>query len=238
MVVHAAFGTRVLLLALLSNLAFGCNRSKSEAPPAGNTAAASVAPAAAEPQKADMKEPAKAGFPACLVGKWKSTKATLQVDQVRGEGGENVKLEIEGSGKSAIDFSEMADIHANTPAFKFDFRYSGKATATLIADSETLTSADADWSGLRVTATANIPGIGKMPLVQDTPVSQLAALGKGVADSLGIDSAAPPNAPPAPQGIDASPVLSKSSFTCADGVLKITSKQAAGATWEFAKQPG
>jgi hypothetical protein len=237
-VVYAAFGTRALGFALLSTLAFGCNRSKSEAPPAADTAVASAASAASMPQKYEMKERAKAGFPVCLVGKWKSTKATLQVDQVRGEGGENVKLEIEGTGRSTIDFAEMADIHANTPAFKFDFRYSGKATATLTSDGETITSSDADWSGLRVTATANIPGIGKMPLVQDTPVSQLAALGKGVADSLGVDSADPPNAPPTPQGIDASPVLSSSSFTCTDGVLKITSKQAAGATWEFAKQPG
>lgn len=237
MVVHAAFGARALVLSLLSTLAFGCNRSKSEAPPAAS-AAPPAAPAAVEPQKYEMKERAKVGFPACLVGKWKSTKATLHVDQVRGEGGENVKLEIEGTGKSTIDFAEMADIHATTPAFKFDFKYSGKATATLVPDGETLTSRDADWSGLRVTATANIPGIGKMPLVQDTPVSQLAALGTGAADSLGIDSAAPPNAPPAPQGIDASPVLSNSGFTCSDGVLKITSKQAAGATWEFAKQPG
>jgi hypothetical protein len=234
MVVYAAFGTRAFGLALLSTLAFGCNRSKSGAPPAADTAVAS----AAVPEKYAMKERATAGFPACLIGKWKSTKATLQVDQVRGEGGENVKLEIDGTGRSTIDFGEMADIHAATPAFKFDFRYSGKATATLIPDHETITSKDADWSGLRVTATANIPGIGKMPLVQDTPVSQLAALGKGVADSLGVDSADPPNAPPTPQGIDASPVLSSSSFTCADGVLKITSKQAAGATWEFAKQPG
>jgi hypothetical protein len=234
MVVYAAFGTRALGLALLSSLALGCNRSKSEAPPAAETAVAS----AAVPEKYAMKERATVGFPACLIGKWKSTKATLQVDQVRGEGGENVKLEIDGTGRSAIDFGEMADIHATTPAFKFDFRYSGKATATLIPDNETITSKDADWSGLRVTAIANIPGIGKMPLVQDTPVSQLAALGKGVADSLGVDSADPPNAPPTPQGIDASPVLSTSSFTCAAGVLKITSKQAAGATWEFAKQPG
>lgn len=235
MVVHAAFGSRAVFFALLSSLAFGCNRAKNEAPPAATAAAA---PAASEPQSPETKKGANAGFPACLVGKWKSTKATLQVDQVRGEGGENVKLEIEGTGRSTIDFAEMADIHANTPAFKFDFRYSGKATATLTSDGETITSSDADWSGLRVTATANIPGIGKMPLVQDTPVSQLAALGKGVADSLGVDSAEPPNAPPTPQGIDASPVLSSSSFTCTDGVLKITSKQAAGATWEFAKQPG
>lgn len=235
MVVHAAFGTRAVFLALLSSLAFGCNRAKNEATPA---ATAAVAPAAPEPRKYEMKERSKAGFPACLVGKWKSSKATLHVDQVRGEGGADVKLEIEGTGKSTIDFSEMADIHANTPAFKFDFKYSGKATATLLADSETITSSDADWSGLRVTATANIPGVGKMPLVEDKPVSQLAALGKGVADSLGIDSAEPPEAPPPPQGIDASPVLSSSSYTCSDGVLKITSKQAAGATWEFAKQPG
>ena len=87
MVVYAAFGTRALGLALLSTLAFGCNRSKSEAPPAADTAAAA---AASVPQKYEMKERAKGGFPVCLVGKWKSTKATLQVDQVRGEGGENV----------------------------------------------------------------------------------------------------------------------------------------------------
>ncbi len=237
MVVHAAFGTRAVFFALLSALAVGCNRSKSEPAP-GASAAAATGTAGAEPQKHEMKERANAGFPACLVGKWKSTKATLQVDPVRGEGGENVKLEIAGTGKSTIDFGEMSDVHASTPAFKFDFRYSGKATATLIADQETITSSDADWSGLRVSATANIPGIGKMPLVQDTPVSQLATLGKGVADSLGIDSAAPPSAPPAPQGIDANPVLSSSSYTCADGKLKITSKQTGGATWEFAKQPG
>jgi hypothetical protein len=122
MVVYAAFGTRALGFALLSTLAFGCNRSKSEAPPAADTAVASAASAASMPQKYEMKERAKAGFPVCLVGKWKSTKATLQVDQVRGEGGENVKLEIEGTGRSTIDFAEMADIHANTPAFKFEQR--------------------------------------------------------------------------------------------------------------------
>ncbi|MDQ2646525.1 MAG: hypothetical protein M3020_22135 [Myxococcota bacterium] len=237
MVAHAAFGTRTVFFALLSALALGCNRSKSEPVPAVSAAATTTGAAAAGQQNA-VKQQANAGFPACLVGKWKSTKATLQVAPMRGEGGENVKLEIEGTGKSTIDFGEMAEVHASTPAFTFDFRYSGTATATLIADSETITSNDADWSGLRVSATANIPGIGKMPLVQDTPVSQLATLGKGVADSLGIDSAAPPSAPPAPQGIDASPVLSSSTYTCADGTLKITSKQTGGASWEFAKQPG
>jgi len=239
MVVHAAFGIRTASLVLFSTLAFACNRGKSEAPLVADTAAA--LPASAAPAASVPPVPAPAvGFDPCLVGSWKSTKATLQVDQVKGEGGENVKLEIGPDGKSAIDFSDMTDIHAAMPAFKFDFRYSGKATATLVHPSAGMLEANtADWGALRVTATANLPGLGKMPLVKDTPVSQLAALGKGAADGVGAEAEKPDEpAPPAPQGIDASPVLSHSSYTCSPTELELTSKQAAGATWLFAKQPG
>lgn len=238
MVVHAALGTRAALLGLLSTLAFGCSRGKSEAPLVADTAAA--LPASAAPAASAPSGPAPVvSFDPCLVGKWKSTKATLRVDQVQGEGGENVKLEIAPDGQSTIDFTEMTHIKAAMPAFKFDFRYSGKASAKLVHPSAGVLEANtADWGGLRVTATANLPGLGKMPLVKDTPVSQLAALGKGAADALGAEAEKPEEpAPPAPQGIDASPVLSHSSYTCSPSELKITSKQTAGATWLFAKQP-
>jgi hypothetical protein len=225
-------GTALQAAAFL--LVLGC--SKKPAPE--NEPAASASASAAVVDSAPAASPALAAgaLEPCLIGKWKSTKVTLKVDAVTAEGGAGVLLEIGPAGASSLDFAGMEEMHAKMPAFKFDFHYSGRATGTLKTPSAgTLESSDTEWGRLRVTATANVPGMGKMPLLKETPVSQLAALGTALGGQI---ASAEPAAPPAPQGIDSSPVLSSSRYTCTADTLTLSPKEATGATWVFAKQPG
>jgi hypothetical protein len=223
-------GAALLAGALL--LLFGCaKKPAAESEPAASAATAVVdsAPAATAALPAGALEP-------CLIGKWKSTKVTLNADPVTAEGGAGVLLEIGPAGATSLDFTGMEVVHAKMPAFKFDFHYSGRATGTLKTPSAgVLESSDTEWARLRVTANANVPGMGKMPLLKETPVSQLAALGTALGDEI---ASAQPAAPPAPQGIDSSPVLSSSRYTCTPDTLTLNPKEAKGATWVFAKQPG
>lgn len=213
-------------------LVLGCGKK----PAQENEPAASAAAAVVEPAPAASPALSAGVFEPCLIGKWKSTKVTLNADPVTAEGGAGVLLEIGPAGASSLDFTGMEEVHAKMPAFKFDFRYSGRATGTLKTPSAgVLESSDTEWGRLRVTATANVPGMGKMPLLKETPVSQLAALGTKLGDEI---ASAQPAAPPAPQGIDSSPVLSSSRFTCTADTLTLNPKEAKGATWLFAKQPG
>jgi hypothetical protein len=213
-------------------LLLGCSKK----PAAENEPAASAAAAVVDAPPAAFPSLAAGSFEPCLIGKWKSTKVTLSADAVTAEGGAGVLLEIGPAGASSLDFAGMEEVHAKMPAFKFDFRYSGRATGTLKTPSPgVLESSDTEWGRLRVTATANVPGMGKMPLLKETPVSQLAALGTALGDEI---ASAQPAAPPAPQGIDSSPVLSSSRYTCTADTLTLNPKEAKGATWVFAKQPG
>jgi len=223
-------GRRVFGWVVWGLLSLGCSKKATSE----TSAAPSLAPA---PVASTPVLPTTGGFE-CLVGKWKSVKVTLAMDPVTAEGGANVLLDVGATGASTLDFSSMEEVKAAMPAFKFDFRYSGKATGTLVSPSPgTLESSNAEWSGLRVTATANVPGLGKMPLLKDTPVSQLAAMGTALGGALASAEPAAPAGPAAPQGIDASPVLSSSRYTCTPDTLTLSPKDAKGATWVFAKQP-
>ncbi len=225
----------------------GCNKSEkgdkgasasvieaSSATPLG--AASAVAPSAPAAGKA------LSGLDPCLVGTWKSTRASLAIQQVNAEGGAGVVMQVTPSGASTLDFGPMSEIHAKNPTFSFDFKYSGKVTANLKTPSVGVVQGEGnDYSGLRVSATAKLPGAGSIPLFKDTSVKDLAGaatalagIGKGLAKGQ-APAAGATEAPGTPAGIDANPVFSSSSYTCSGNTLTLTSGGDHRVEWTFAR---
>jgi hypothetical protein len=227
----------------LSVLVLSCSRkdvgaASSEAP---SVSAVALAPSLATAAAAAPLS----GLDPCLVGKWQASGATLQLDQVKAQGGANVLLEIAPSGASVIDFGPMSDVHATSSGFSFDFRYSGKATATLkSATRGSLDSENENYAALRVTATAKLPGAGAIPLFKDTPVAELAKMGSAlVGAGKGLPkaptSAAAPSAvkPGTPaNGIDSNPVFASTRYTCEGDALSLQGGER-GFTWLFVRAP-
>jgi hypothetical protein len=205
---------------------------RKEASPDAGASGATAAPVvgAAALSAASAPSTANAGLDACLVGNWKASRVTLKVDPVDAQGGANIALQIAPSGASLLDFGPMSDIRATSSGFSFEFRYSGKATATLKTPSPgTVTSEQSDYSGLRVTASAKLPGAGSVALFKDTPLTQLANMGAALAGvgkggaAKGAASAAAPAASGAvaTPGIDSSPVFSSNRYTCGGDSLRL-----------------
>jgi hypothetical protein len=207
-----------------------CNKtpSASEATPAaasaGVTAAASALPAASAAPLA--------GLDPCLVGSWKSTVFSLKTDQVTAEGGANLAMKISASGDTVVDFGPMAPIRGKGASADFDFQYSGKATATLSTPSRgAVASSKPDYARLRVTATVNIPGAGKLDLFKNKPVSELAQMATAMTGAKEPGGAPPP-------GLDTSPIFSTTHYTCADGRLTLDGTDKLAATWTFVRDGG
>lgn len=229
-----------LLLVFLS----ACSRKESssnDAPAA--TPAASVA-AAESVARAPATLPPLTGLDSCLVGKWKASGVTLKAEPVTAEGGANVTLDVASSGASTIDFTPMELIKATGRGFKFDFRYSGKATALLSTPARgTLEGKDASYAGLRVTANVQLPGAGSIPLFKDKPLTELATMGVALAGAAkglakGVPSAAaapgaPGGATPA-QGIDSNPVFASNRYTCEGNSLSFRGGER-GFEWLFTR---
>lgn len=222
----------LVLSALLGGLvAFGsaCNKAPSAADaPAPATSAASAAPVATPIVSAAVGAAPLLGFDTCLVGSWKGTGFSLKTEQVTAEGGANLALNIAAGGDSVIDFGPMSPVNGKGAGANFDFQYSGKATATLSTPTRgNISSAKADYSGLKVTTNVQIPGAGKMALFKNKPVSELAQMASAVVGGKAPAAGAPP-------GIDASPVFSNSHYTCEGNTLTLSGDKLA-AQWVFAR---
>lgn len=153
----------------------------------------------------------------------------MTTDQASAEGGGNLVMKIATTGDTVVDFGPMAPINGKGAGVGFDFQYSGKATATLSTPTRgAIASSKADYAGLRVTASAQIPGGGKMDLFKNKPVSELAQMATAVAGAK-----APAGAPP--PGLDASPIFSTTRYTCADSMLTLDSSEKLAAKWTFVR---
>lgn len=228
----------------LASLACSRNDSATSGSPAVSSAIAAAVPASAA--AAPGAAAPLSGLDTCLVGKWKASGATLKVDPIDAQGGANVTLDVAPSGASVIDFGPMEDVHAKGPSMSFDFRYAGKASAMLKSTTRgTLESSNADYSGLRVTATVKLPGAGNIPLFKDKPLTELASLGTALAGaSKGLPGAKPAAgaaaAPSASQlgtpgkGIDSSPVFASNRYTCEGDALSLRGTEQSF-VWQFVR---
>ncbi len=166
----------------------------------------------------------------CMVGTWKSTEATLNLQLAHASGGANVEMKIEPSGACAIDFTPMSEINATFKPMNFNFHYVGKATGRLTTPGAgVIAVAQMDYSRLRVNATLQAQGRGAMPFLTNMPVTRMAPTVAGGANP-GVKS--PPSG--TAQGIDSSPVLSADSYTCSSTTLTLTSS-VAYTQWTFSR---
>jgi hypothetical protein len=220
-----------LALALLTNALLACNKAPSpnEATPTAASAASPAPTGGSASAAAAPNEPPLTGLDPCLVGSWKSKVFSLSNAQATAEGGANVTMNIGATGDTVVDFGPMAPINAKGAGVNFDFQYSGKASATLSTPTRgALASSKADYAGLRVTASVQIPGATKMDLFKNKPVSELAQMATAVAGAKAPAGASPP-------GLDSTPIFSTSRYTCADGVLTLDSSDQLAAKWTFAR---
>jgi hypothetical protein len=217
-----------VLAIVTSNGLLACNKtpSSSEVTPAAASATAPTMAASASPA-APSATPFSGGLDPCLVGSWRSKAFSLTTDQATAEGGANATMKIAATGDAIVDFGPMAPINGKGPGMSFDFRYAGKATATLSTPTRgAIASSKPDYAGLRVTASAQIPNAGKISLFKDKPVSELAQMVTGVAATKGA-----PGAPPI--GLDSSPIFSTTRYSCADGTLSLDGSDQLAAKWTF-----
>lgn len=180
---------------------------------------------------------ALSGFDTCLVGNFEAEQVTLKLEQVSAAGGSKVALQIGADGSSSVDFTPMSPINAKANGgLAFDFKYSGKASATLkTPERGTIVSESTNLDALRVSATIKLPGAGGVPLFKDTPVNELAKMATAIAGSMPQGAKLPGGANPA-SGIDASPVFSSSRYTCQGDTLTLDNVGGA-ATWTFKRTP-
>lgn len=217
----------------LIGLPVACNKKTNVAPDpaASGTVAAPVAASAAALPAASAPAPLS-GLDACLIGQWKGTRVSMKSEQASAEGGANLGLQISPSGDSVLDLSPMAPIKGTAAGASFEFRYSGKATATLTTPARgVLGSSKSDYSALRVTANVDVPGAGKIALLKDKPMSELAQMAAGIAGAK-APGTAPANG--APRGIDSSPVFSNTRYTCEGDTLTLHGG-AQALEWVFAR---
>lgn len=217
-----------LVLTLLTNGLLACNKTPS-ASEATMSASSAAALAAAVPSPSASAAAPLSGLDPCLVGGWKSQIFSLTAAQATAEGGANVAMKIAATGDTVVDFGPMAPINGKGAGVSFDFQYSGKATATLSTPTRgAIASSKADYAGLRVTASVQIPGAAKMDLFKNKPVSELAQMAGAVAGGKAATGAPPP-------GLDSAPIFSTSRYTCADGVLTLDNGDQLAAKWTFVR---
>ena len=173
-------------------------------------------------------EASPAGLDGCLVGHWRSTKTTLKNKMVTAEGGANALMVITPDGKTVIDYTHVAPMYAKSNV-EFDFTYSGKGQAVVHTPARgALAWSEPDISGLRVTANAKFPGGKSLVLFKNTPLTELAPIGKDAAPSAG-------RAPGSPAGgIDDNRVFSADSYSCTPTTLVFKCDRV-GAEWDFAR---
>lgn len=217
-------------------LATACKKEAAEVASAAPSPAA--APSGAEPSDLAAAAPPApsaapfSGFDPCVVGSWQAKSVALSAEQVKASGGRGVKMTIEPSGKTTLDFGSMENILAGGSGMSFDFRYSGTATGTLKTPSlGKFESENPDYSKLKVSANAKIPGAGAVPVFKDTPVADLVKMASGMAAAAKGAPGAP--AMGAPKGIDSAPIFSSSAYECRPDSLTLTGAQ--NLVWEFVR---
>jgi hypothetical protein len=229
-----------------------CSKKPQETPSAGTIegptpdAAPAPSPApAAEEIAVPPKSEVLTGLDTCLIGTWSAQWVKMSVGSLNAEGGANARLAISESGASVIDFTKMSKVSGTTPGSAFEFHYAGPATAILKTPKRgSFEAANANYSGLRVTVSANVPGAKPTTVLKNKPLSQLATAASAfaLANVAPAASAAPaPSAAPlpseaalGPNAIDRSPVFSSATYTCADSALMLYSKDQS-VTWRFVK---
>jgi hypothetical protein len=171
------------------------------------------------------------GLDSCLVGSWTVTRTTLKTKALTAEGGANMVMVVSPDGLAAADYTHASAFHAKS-TIETDYTYSGKGQAVMHTPRRgSVTWDKADISGIRVTATANVPGVGRMPIFKDKPLSELAAMGSALAQGL-AKAAQPRTASGA--GMGNNPVFSAESYTCDASALTLKATQA-GVEWVFAR---
>ena len=134
----------------------------------------------------------------------------------------NLGLRVAPSGASVLDFGAMDPVLGKSAGMTFDFRYAGKASATLSTPARgTMTARDANYSALRVTANLALPGAGKIAMFKDKPVSELTEMATAIAGSVGKKGAPPATPGASAPGIEASPVFSNNRYECEVQNLKL-----------------
>jgi hypothetical protein len=216
-------------------LCVGCNKETAGEVASGAPAAAAapstapgVAPAVAAASAAPLT-----GFDPCVVGSYRAKSVTLSSDQVKAAGGAGVKMQIEPSGRTTLDFGSMENVIAGGSGMSFDFRYAGTATGTLKTPARgKFESENPDYSKLNVTANVKVPGAGTVPMFEATPVTELVKMASGVAAAAkGLPGAL--GAAGAPKGIDSAPIFSSSAYECRPDSLTLTGAQ--NVVWEFVR---
>jgi hypothetical protein len=216
-------GLSVGLAAVLLLTSTGCKKG-----PSASDAPAGSAPATASSTGAGA---ALSGLDPCLVGNWKSTSVSLKLAPASAAGGANLVLEVQPSGDSVLDFASMAPIHGKSNGADFDFKYAGRAGALLSTPTRgALASAKPDYSGLRVSADVQLPGVGRFSVLKDKPVSELAQMASALAGQKAPSAAAAAT----PPGIDPSPIFSTTRYACQGDTLTFFADKG-GAEWAFSR---
>jgi hypothetical protein len=224
---HVARSWAVVLVSAW--LCVGCNKETAGGA-ASSAPAAAAAPSVAAAAASGAAAAPFTGFDPCVVGSFRAKSVTLNADQVKAAGGAGVKMQIEPSGKTTLDFASMENVIASGPSINFDFRYAGTATGTLTTPARgKFESENSDYSKLKVSANVKVPGAGTVPMFKDTPIPELVKMASGMAAA----ATGAPGAAGAPKGIDSAPIFSSSAYECRPDSLTLTGAQ--NVVWEFVR---
>ncbi|MFC0438707.1 hypothetical protein [Kutzneria buriramensis] len=155
------------------------------------------------------KRPAKG----CLVGTWTSVAFDIAAGAGLTEhGGAGVKLTIDAKGAVAVDFNPMQPIVGHVQDMTVDIVFGGVSTGHITLPPPNVTTGnwgDAHGEFGNVTVTAGATSPIQFTLFDHKPVSDVLALGEGLASGLG-------------GGISSQPLLGPGGFKCSPTQLVIT----------------
>ncbi|MDQ1659177.1 MAG: hypothetical protein QOD41_4260 [Cryptosporangiaceae bacterium] len=146
----------------------------------------------------------------CVIGTWTSTGFDIAAGGPNGiteHGGSGVVLRIAASGASSVSFGPMSPVTFTSKSVAGSLRYDGTATGTVRP--QEITAATGRWlpSGGNfgnVTATVAVTSPFKSTVFNHKPLSDLLALGKGLAG-----------------GVSGNPVFGPGTYTCSPSTLVI-----------------
>lgn len=158
---------------------------------------------------------------ACVLGEWESTGVTMEhrgMEDLESGGGGGVSLTIDEDGTATADFTGMdpatfeGTAHDTTMSGYIEYR--GAATGTVSTTDETdetgtLTPSDVDWEDVEATVVLTEP-FASRPMDR-APLEDLQQMADGRGHMAVL-----------------APVLSESTYECADGTLTLTSTVPAG----------
>jgi hypothetical protein len=169
---------------------------------------------------------------ACAVGNWQSTEASLVAGGPLGNGsvsgGSGVKVEVEATGQTEVDFTGMQPIMFSGTAMgatvKGQFVHTGKATGQIRTGDATSMSGTwepvgkANWGDVKVTLELTEPLKAKP--FENLPIASV------------VD-----NATNSQTGgvVDVDPLLGKAKYECGTNTLTLTPEDNKGVTWKLTK---